>query len=326
MVGSHLLFDLIKKGERVRALRRKNSNIDEVRKIFSYYTDQADELFSKIEWKEGDLLDIFSLSEAMEGVTKVYHCAAIVSLNPKDGEKMIFNNVTGTANTVNAAIEKKIQKFCHVSSVAALGIESEKEISEETHWNDKTNFSAYAISKYLSENEVWRASQEGLPVVIVNPAVVIGPGNWKRSSGDIFNLANKGMSWYTSGSIAYVDVRDVSKAMIMLTESEIRNERFIVSSENLPYKKIIELVCASLGKPLPNKKAGNLILEFVWRLDAILSKLRGCRNLLTKEIAKYATMNLSYSNKKIKDSIRIDFIPISKSVLETANHFLADKK
>jgi hypothetical protein len=112
----------------------------------------------------------------------------------------------------------------------------------------------------------------------------------------------------------------------MLTESEIRNERFIVSSENLPYKKIIELVCASLGKPLPNKKAGNLILEFVWRLDAILSKLRGCRNLLTKEIAKYATMNLSYSNKKIKDSIRIDFIPISKSVLETANHFLADKK
>jgi len=326
LVGSHLLFDLVKKGEHVRALYRKDSNVEEVRKIFSYYTDQVDELFSKIEWKEGDLLDVFSLSEAMEGITHVYHCAAIVSLNPKDGDKMIFNNVTGTANMVNAALEKKIQKFCHVSSVAALGIESGKEISEETHWNDKTNFSAYAISKYLSENEVWRASQEGLSVVIVNPSVVIGPGNWKRSSGDIFNVANKGMSWYTSGSIAYVDVRDVSKAMILLMESEIKNERFIVSSKNLPYKKIIELVCAGLGKPLPNKRAGSLMLGFAWRADKIRSVLSGSRSQLTKEIAKYATMNLNYSNKKIKGAILLEFLPVSKSVSDTANHFLTDKK
>src|ERR1035437_8325649 len=119
LVGSHLLLDLVKKGERGRALRRKGSNVDEVKKIFSYYSEQADELFSRIEWKQGDLLDVFSLSEAMEGITHVYHCAAIASLNPKDGDKMIFNNVSGTANMVNAALEKKIQKFCHVSSVAA---------------------------------------------------------------------------------------------------------------------------------------------------------------------------------------------------------------
>lgn len=326
LVGSHLLLDLVKKGGRVRALRRKGSNTDEVRKIFSYYSDQADELFSKIEWKDGDLLDVFSLSEAMEGITQVYHCAAIVSLNPKDGDKMIFNNVTGTANMVNAALENKIQKFCHVSSVAALGIEIGKEISEETHWNDKTNFSAYAISKYLSENEVWRASQEGLPIVIVNPSVVIGPGNWKRSSGDIFKVANKGMSWYSSGGIAYVDVRDVAKAMQLLTESGIRNERFIVSSENMPYKKFIGLVCAGIGKPLPNKKAGSLMLEFVWRADKIRSQLIGTRNLITKEIARYATMDLSYSNKKIKNTLSFDFIPIARSISDTSTHFLSDKK
>ncbi|MBI4946242.1 MAG: NAD-dependent epimerase/dehydratase family protein [Bacteroidetes bacterium] len=326
LVGSHLLFDLVRKNERVRVLRRKGSNVDEVRKIFSYYTDQPDELFSKIEWKDGDLLDVFSLSEAMEGITRVYHCAAIVSLSPKDGDKMIFNNVTGTANMVNAALQKKIQKLCHISSIAALGIESGKDISEETYWNEKTNFSAYAISKYLSENEVWRASQEGLPVVIVNPSIIIGPGNWKRSSGDIFNVANKGLSWYTSGGIAYVDVRDVAKAMWLLMESEIRNERFIVSSENMQYKNFIGMICAGLGKSIPSKKAGSLMLEFAWRADKMRSRLGGSRHLLTKEIARYATMNLVYSNKKIQEALSFDFIPVAKSVADTSNHFLADKK
>ena len=147
LVGAHLLHDLTKMGLRVRALRREKSNVDEVRKIFFYNSENADELFSKIEWTEGELLDVVSLEEAMKDVTHVYHCGAIVSMNPKHRKKMIHNNTTGTANMVNIVLEKKIQKFCYVSSVAALGIENEKDITEETHWNEKTNFSAYAIPK-----------------------------------------------------------------------------------------------------------------------------------------------------------------------------------
>lgn len=324
LVGSHLLYDLVKRDLPARALRRKKSNVDEVRKIFSYYSENAEELFSKIEWVEGDLLDVFSLEEAMKEVTHIYHCGAIVSMNPKDGKRMIHNNVTGTANMVNIALEKQIQKFCYVSSVAALGIELGKEISEETYWNEKTNFSVYAISKYLSENEVWRASQEGLNMVIVNPTIVIGPGNWRRSSGIIFKAANKGLRWYTSGGIGYVDVRDVIKAMLLLLESEIKNEKFIISSENLPYRKFTELVHASMGKPFPNKKAGELILEIVWRIDKIRSMLSGSTHILTKEIARYAVMNLSYSNAKIKKELGIRFIPVAQAVKDTAKHFLSD--
>ncbi|MBI3503188.1 MAG: NAD-dependent epimerase/dehydratase family protein [Bacteroidetes bacterium] len=325
LIGSHLLFDLVKKGEQVRALKRKNSNVDEVRKIFSYYSENPDELFSKIEWAEGDLLDIFSLEEAMKNISHVYHCGAIVSMNPKHGKKMIHTNVTGTANILNAALENKIQKFCYVSSVAALGIEKNgKEISEETNWNGQTEFSAYAVSKFFSENEVWRASQEGLNMVIVNPAIVIGPGNWNRSSGIIFKAAQKALPWYSSGGIAYVDVRDVTKAMIALMESEIKNERFIIASENMSFRNFTGMVHESLGKPLPNRKAGKLILEFVWRMDKLRSMLTGSLHILTKEIARYAVINLSYSNKKIKKVSGINFIPVSQSVKETAKHFLSD--
>ena len=325
LVGSHLLYDLAKKGLQVKALRRKESNVDEVKKVFSYYSENSNELFSKIEWVEGDLLDVFSLAEAMENVTQVYHCAAIISMDPKDGEKMIHNNVTGTANIVNIALEKKIQKFCYVSSVAALGVGDGKEITEETSWNDESNFSAYSISKYLSENEVWRASQEGLNVVIVNPSIIIGPGNWNRSSGLIFKAANKGLRWYSSGGMGYVDVRDVAKAMTMLMESDIINQRFIISSENISFRNFFELVYSSLGKPIPNKKAGKFILALAWRADKIKSLVTGSTHIFTKEMARYATVDLAYSNEKIKKAIKIKFVPVSETVSGTAKHFIADQ-
>ena len=154
LIGSHLLYYLVNKGERVRALRRKGSRTEEVKKVFSYYSEHAEELFSKIVWAEGDLLDQFSLEDAMKGVVHVYHCAAKVSMGHETREEILRNNVDGTANLLAAAMNENILKFCHVSSSAALGItRNGSEITEETPWNEHTGFSAYALSKYLSEKE-----------------------------------------------------------------------------------------------------------------------------------------------------------------------------
>ena len=311
---------------RVRALRRKESNLKEVKWVFSCYSDGYEELFSRIEWVAGDLLDVFSLADALEGVSHIYHCAALVSMDASEGAKMILNNVNGTANLVNLALEKKIRKFCHVSSVAALGIEKGKEITEETAWNDESNGSAYAISKYLAENEVWRASQEGLNVVMVNPTIVLGPGNWNRSSGLIFKAANKGLRWYTSGSMAYVDARDVVKAMMLLMESKITGERVIVSAENMSYKNFLEMVYSALGKAVPNKRTSKLLLALAWRLDGIRSMLTGSAHIFTQEVARYARKELRYSNQKIKRLLQLDFIPIGESIKETSKHYLLGQK
>lgn len=326
LVGSHLLYDLVRKGLPVRAFRRNQNSTKEVKKIFSYYSENANELFSKIEWIEGDLLDITSLAEGMNGASHVYHCAAIVSMDPKDGERMIYTNVTGTANVVNIALEKKIQKLCYVSSVASLGIDNMKNITEETNWNDESNFSAYSISKYLSENEVWRATQEGLNAVIVNPTIILGPGNWHRSSGLIFKAAQEGIRWYSSGGMGYVDVRDVVKVMIQLMEIEITNQRFIVSSENLSFRNFFELLYISINKPVPNKKAGKLLLQLAWRADKIRSIITGSHHYLTKEVAKYASVNLTYSNAKIKSLLNLDFIPVTAAIKNASVRFLADHR
>ncbi len=326
LIGAHLLLDLTKKGSRVKALHRKGSNLDEVKKIFSFYTDKSTELFSRIDWIEGDMLDVILLAEAMQGVTEVYHCAALLSMDPADGEKMIHTNVTGTANIVNTALGQKVKKLCYVSSVATLGVEKNNDISEETAWNHESNSSAYTISKFMAENEVWRAAEEGLPVVIVNPSIVIGPGNWNRSSGLIFKASNRGLGWYSSGGMGYVDVRDVVKCMDLLMEKDIMGQRFILSSQNLLFKDFFALVNAALGKPAPNKKAGKLLLELAWRFSRLKSRFTGSAPMITRDIARYATKKLSYSNKKIKKTIEIDFIPVSRSVEDAAKRFISDTK
>ena len=173
LVGTHLIYALLKKGEKVRAIRRKSSKIEKLEKVISYYQDNVDELLKNLEWVYADILDVHSLEEAMEGVDKVYHSAAIISFNPSDHQRMIDNNTKGTANLVNAALNKKIKKLCHVSSIAAVGRDNTKEmVTESEQWTYSKKQSAYAISKHESEREVWRGIAEGLDAVIVNPSII----------------------------------------------------------------------------------------------------------------------------------------------------------
>ncbi len=325
LVGSHLLFELVSNHVSVRALCRTESSLEEVKSIFSFYSEQGAELFAKIEWMKGDILDLFSLYEGLEGVSQVYHCAAMVSINTSDGERMIYNNVTGTANVMNAALEKNIQKLCYVSSVATLGSDKNKEITETTSWNEESNISAYAISKYLSENEVWRASAEGLNVVVVNPSIIIGPCNSKRSSGLFFKTAYNGLSWYSGGGMGYVDVRDVVGVMINLMSSEISKQKFILNAENKTFKEFLDLVHIALGKPVPNKKAGKFLLQLAWRLDKLKSHVWGSEQIFTKEVASYAANLLAYSNEKIKNELKINFIPTEIAVKNAAKYFLLSR-
>jgi len=238
LLGSHLLLDLTKAGKQVRAIKRHSSNIQLIRKVFSYYVEDPDKLMGQIEWVDADLLDFFSIEEALSGVTEIYHAGAIVSFYPKDHKEMLKVNIDGTSNLVNRAIEAKVEKFCYVSSVATLGRTDNDGLSdEETFWKPSRKNSVYAISKYGAEREIWRAMEEGLNAVIVNPSLILGPGFWEDNSG-LFRLVWQGLKYYTRGVNGYVDVRDLSKVMVRLMDRNIFGERFIVSAENLSYEQL----------------------------------------------------------------------------------------
>ena len=266
LLGSHIAYELLQQGKKIRALKRKDSNSTLTEKIFSFYTNEHIELLNAIEWVEGDVLDLGSLEDAMVGITHVYHCAAMVSFLPKERDKMMQVNIEGTANVVNTAMHAGVKKLCHISSIAALGSTIDGSmITEETWWKNNPSNSYYAISKYGAEREVWRAAEEGLNVVIVNPSFIIGPGDTSKSSSEAFGILRKGASWYTNGVNGYVDVRDVAHAAIKLIESDVLNQRFILNAANLSYRSFFDKVLVQLNKPKTKREAGKFLLALANR-------------------------------------------------------------
>ena len=315
-LGTHLLHQLVLRGERVRALRRSNSRVF-VKPEFS----------EKIEWVAGDILDIPSMEEAMEGCEHVYHCAAKVSFKQKDREEIMKVNAEGTANVVNVALEKNIRKLVYASSVAAIGRSPDAtRINENTEWQDSHLNSNYAISKYLAEREVWRGMAEGLSVAIVNPTIIIGDGNWRQGPPRFFLNVWRGMPAYTSGGTGFVGVQDVVHLMIRLMESDVQNERFILNSEDWSYKDFFFLIADLLGKKRPYINAAPWMTEIVWRLETVRSKFIPFPPLISKETARIARATFKYDAEKIRKATGFEFTPVKTCIQDICRSFLEDVK
>ncbi len=285
LVGSHLIQSLIEKGLSVRALYRKNIP------VFKH----AD----KVDWVKGDILDVISLDTSLQGVSQVYHCAAIVSFAPKQAVTMLQANVEGTANVVNACINHKIHKLVYVSSVAALGrIREDAAVNETMNWTPETSNSIYGKSKYLAEMEVWRGMGEGLNVAIVNPVIILGAGDWNKGSSEIFKSAYDEFPWYTNGVSGFVDVLDVVDAMQLLMNSDIQGQRYIISGANKAYQAIFTQIATAFHKRPPYKKVTPLLAAIVWRLEAFKGMITGKTPLLTKETAATAQAVVHFDNSK----------------------------
>ncbi|MCU4174493.1 NAD-dependent epimerase/dehydratase family protein [Carboxylicivirga sp. N1Y90] len=321
LVGSHLLFQLVKDGQQVRALRRANSCIDELKKVFEFYQEDSSDLFQKIEWFEGDLLNYFSLKDALLGVSKVYHCAAMVSFKPSDAMEMFSTNVEGTANLVNACIELNVPRFCFVSSIATLGKPLEGEvIDESTFWQNDDNHSVYSQSKFRAEMEVWRGTKEGLNAVVVNPSVILGPVGLERSTGQLFKSVMNGVRFYTAGATGFVGVRDVVKVMIALANSDVVNERYVINAENIAYKKFMAMAAGALNVKAPKVKAVRWMVSLAWRIERLRYYITRKEPRLTKETARTSQHKSFYSDAKLQAYMPFKYISIQDSIENTAKY------
>jgi nucleoside-diphosphate-sugar epimerase len=287
LLGSHLLAQLVQEGRQVRALYR--SAIPEIAGG------------DKVHWVQGDILDIVSLEEAMEGVDQVYHCAAMVSFNPRKKEEMNKVNVEGTANVVNACIAAGVKRLLHVSSIAAMGrIREGEPINESMMWTEETSNSEYGKTKYLAELEAWRGAGEGLSLVIVNPVIILGAGNWNTGSSELFKSAYDEFPWYTEGASGFVDVADVVNAMTRLMDAEnISGERFIVSAGTFAFRNIFTRMAENFHRKPPHRAVTPMLASLVWRWEAVKSFFTGNDPLLTRETARTAAAKINVDNSKL---------------------------
>lgn len=304
LLGSFITSHFISEGEQVIALRRKESNSSFVQS-----------LPDKIQWREADVLDINSLNESFKDVDTVIHAAALVSFNPRKAKQIFDTNVMGTKNVVDACLVSGVKKLIQISSVAALGRQKGKTLIDETStWTDNALHSDYAISKYQAELEVYRGYEEGLKVSLVNPSVILAPGDWNRSSSQLFKYIWSEKPFYTDGVMNYVDVRDVASMVYALHTSDFSGERFIASANHSSYKNIFDEIAKRFHKRSPFIKVNPSLTGMVAGLEAIRCYLTNQEPIITKHTARMAREPFYYHNQKAKEKLKINFRTLDETL------------
>lgn len=313
-LGSYIIKNLVEKGHAVRALRRNSP--------LPFYIPAS--IFEKVEWVEGDVLDMVSLADAVQGVDGVIHAAAIVSFSKRNRRQMYQVNMEGTANMVNAALEGKVKRFVHISSVAALGRSAKVEmVSEEKKWESGPNNTHYAISKHQGEMQAWRGFAEGLEGVVVNPSTILGYGNWHQSSCAIFKNTYKEFPWYTLGINGFVGIEDVAEATVALLFSGISQKKFIVSGENWIFRQVFNTIADNFHKKQPSRKATPALGEIAWRLEGIKSFFSGNHPLLTRETARVAHSKSSFNNRALLEALPgFAFTPLETVIKKACEKYI----
>lgn len=315
VLGSQLMFDLSRDDEKIRALYRSENKRNQLQRFFLLFDPvHGQARFDKIEWVLGDILDVVSLEELMTGCERIYHCAALVSFHKRDFNRLLKMNREGTANVVNIALHLGVKKLCYVSSNAAIGGTEKEIITEKTSWKNTPTTSGYSISKYSAEKEVWRGIEEGLDAVIVNPCVILGAGNWNDSSLALLRTLQKGARFYPPGSNATVDARDVSRIMIKLMKSEIKNERFLCIGSNQSFKDLMDEVCKQLKVKSPRRPVKRWMVSFARRLLGFISFFTRKRPTITKETVNSLFSNQKYSAEKVRSALNEEFYSLEEMV------------
>jgi dihydroflavonol-4-reductase len=307
LAGSFIARKLLSNGEKILALKRKSSDLSLV-----------SDIESSIQWLEGDIADTEILNKAMAQCNTVIHTAAVISFSPRNREQMYKVNVEGTANVVNAALKNNIKKFCFISSIAALGRKKDELIiNENALWEDSEMNTHYAKSKYLAELEVWRAIEEGLPAFIVNPSVILGPGNWENGSTKIFQYIYKKNKFYINGHLNYVDVQDVASIIVELLNKNTFGERYILNAGSVTYKELFTTIARSFQIKPPSISVGKVLGELIWRMESLRTMFSASEPIITKETVKLADFSYEYQNKKIVQLLGYTFSPLQTTTNNT---------
>jgi len=312
LIGSSIAQRLLAEGVSVSALKRDTSNMR-----------LTDQFVQQIEWKPGDVLDVSSLNECFRNASVVIHTAAKVSFDPKEKRELFQVNVEGTKNVVNACLANGVKKLIHISSVAALGREKGISLIDGTKkWEESPFNSSYAKSKYLAELEIYRGIEEGLPASIVNPSLVLGRGDWEKSSSKLFQYVWKESMFYSSGQCNYVDVRDVVEIVFRLLNKNFLAHRFIASGGVISYKDLFEKIAFRLQKKAPFIKVYPFLVNAIATLEEMKSWLFNTHPLITRESVKSTSEKFAFSNQKSINELGVNYRPLDETVDFCCEYYL----
>ena len=223
----------------------------------------------------------------------------------------------------------QVKKLVFVSSIAALraNVEAGKAIDETEAWEESDFSSNYGKSKYYAEMEAWRGAAEGLPLVVVNPGIILGAGDFDKGSSKLMRHVDSEFPFFTQGATLWVDVQDVVAIMMLLMESNIEQERFIVGAVNASFLEVFTKMAHALCKKPPHLKASSFVSALAARLLTWQSRLLGKEPMITKETAKSAQTISVYATDKLQKALPdFQYRSLDDTINSMATAYLALKK
>ncbi len=311
LLGSFILKKIVSEKLPVIGLKRIHSDVSHL-----------NDLTGPIEWREADINNSLSLTEALKNVKVVIHTAAVVSFDPRAKQRIYQTNVIGTQNIVNTCLALNIPRLIFISSVAALGRKKgASAINEENKWTEDKLNSDYAKSKYLAEMEIYRGQEEGLSVSIINPSVILSTANPNKSSAQLFKYVQQERMFYSDGTINYVDVRDVADMVYKMYENPTPGEKFIANAGTIDLKELMQKIAARLGKKEPSIKISSRFLLMAAWLEEMRCKLTGSETLISRQSVKMAREKFIYQNQKSINQLNMAYRPLEETLDWCCEHY-----
>src|SRR6201984_2719497 len=263
-LGSHVAGQLVARGEDVRVLMRASS------------TNRAIADLS-LEYVTGDLRDPASLDRAMKGVKRVFHVAADYRLWARRSREIYDSNVGGTKNLLNAAKRAGVEQLIYTSTVATIAVDRPQLPSESTDARLEEMVGHYKRSKWMAEKEALNAAKAGLPVIVVMPTTPVGPWDWKPTPTGkiILDFLNGKMPGYVETGLNFVGVEECAAGHILIAERGMCGDQYLLGSENLTLKAVLDILAQISGLPAPSMKIPHRVALGVAYAETAFSRLIG---------------------------------------------------
>lgn len=312
-IGSAIARALISDGEEVKVLIRKTSDTRNIDKL-------------NVEKAYGDIRDTDSMKKALEGCDTLYLTAAYFAHWASDPKELYEVNVGGTRATLKAALEAGVEKIVYTSTNNAIAASGPVPANEEKAFNYWESGDHYSMSKYIAENEARIFITRGLPVVIVNPTLVIGINDIKPTpSGQmIIDVVRQKMPGYIDGGVNIVDVEDVARGHILAAKKGRVGERYLLGNTNVTVYDYLKRIADIAGVKPPSLKIPYrvaLALGHLFELGASITKKPP---VVTASEVRIGKMTEWYDCSKAVQELGLPQTPIDVTIKKALNWFEAN--
>jgi dihydroflavonol-4-reductase len=295
-LGTRLVEALLARGEKVRIFDLRANEA-------THLADLGAELIA------GDILSTHELREALDGCERVFHVAALFRMWHPDKRRYCRVNVDGTRNVMEAAREAGVRRLVHTSSAVTIG-EGQGQLGHEGTVHRGYFLSEYERSKYLAEQVAFEMCDRGLPVVVVNPTSVYGPGQTTNMTGAIIRFLRGRLPVVVNAQLNYVYVEDVVQGHLAAMDEGSVGERYILGGENASLAEFLSLAAETAGLYRRPRTVLAVLVRASARVLDVVSCVSRRRPWVSVDEARTASHSFIFDTSRARKELGLEWTPL----------------